>query len=663
MSRRITALTLVLTLLLLTLPFTASAANTFTDIGNSPYQKEILIWTQNGIMRGMTDTTFEPNTPVIRAMMAAIFARIMGYTDIADNTFEDLDPGRWYYQDMLKANAAGVFQGSDGYINPEQPITRAEAVITFARAFMVPESSHRAYGSEDIPSWAVNIVNGMADGGYLQGLFLDGFNYSEPLTREELVKLMNNMAPNFVQKPGNITEVVQGNVLINTGGVTLKNVAISGDVLIAQGAGQDSVTLDGVKVSGTLQVKGGGNSSVAVKGSSVINKISDYRVGGKVRIDTPPAPVPTAAPIVQNAAINGRISDANTGSAIVNASVILKQNNNTVVASTSTDKNGNYTFSNIATGTYAIYVSANGYNDGSISYFAVSASNINNKNLSLSPLGYTLSGTVVDISNNSIVNASVSIRDSRGNQIGSANTINGSFTIPSVPSGYNYYIVATATGYQNYTSNAFNVLANVGNISIPLSKGTFTVSGYVTDNYGTIDGATVYFRNTNSPSSVADIVVYANRNGAWTLGNVTPGSYRAYAGYNGSFSDDIYITVTNSDYANANMKISAPKPTPTPKPGPVGDDYLYGSVNIYIPGGQKGAPYVNVALMVGNGTYSQATTDQYGNFTLYVKGATPGDYRIVVDSYYDYDDDYTYDFNDQYVKLPNTGGSFNFFGY
>lgn len=65
---------------------------------------------------------------------------------------------------------------------------------------------------------------------------------------------------------------------INSGGVTLKNAVIKGDLILAAGIGEGEVLLDHVTVEGRTIVNGGGENSIVIQDSTMnqvmVQKIS-----------------------------------------------------------------------------------------------------------------------------------------------------------------------------------------------------------------------------------------------------------------------------------------------------------------------------------------------------------------------------------------------------
>jgi hypothetical protein len=89
----------------------------------------------NGLIGG-ANGYIRPDDPMTRAEMATIMVRAFGATEEADiSAFTDVAPSDWFYSSMAKAVAMGAFTGSDGKLNPKNNITREETFAVLARMF------------------------------------------------------------------------------------------------------------------------------------------------------------------------------------------------------------------------------------------------------------------------------------------------------------------------------------------------------------------------------------------------------------------------------------------------------------------------------------------------------------------------------------------------
>ncbi len=266
--KRALPLLLAVCLLFTLLPLPASALITdteypFADASNHWAANQIEEWAIPGVLLGH-DGHFRPNDPITRAELAAVINRVMRYQTAGQNSFSDLSSAAWYYQDVLKLSAAGILQGHGGLVRPEDSITREETAAVFARAFRVEENTGANTKFSDAASisvWAKPLVFGMEAAQYIQGSG-GAFRPGAPITRAEVVTILDNMVRAYYHDVGSQTGKVTGNVLVNTPGVTLKNMTIEGNLYLASGIADGDITLDGVVVFGKTIVLGSKNLTV-----------------------------------------------------------------------------------------------------------------------------------------------------------------------------------------------------------------------------------------------------------------------------------------------------------------------------------------------------------------------------------------------------------------
>ena len=227
----------------------------FSDTSGHWAESAITKWSEKyGIIQGYEDGTFGPDKPITRGAMAGIIDRVMHYqTKSPANTFSDT-AGTIWEEPILKLNAAGVMLGDQGKALLWNDITRQEAVVMMARAFGVPESSSElTYSDADsVGLFARGYVAAMAERGYLTDVKDNAFRPREPITRAEFLNLLDQMVSVLYQTAGSYSSDVSGDLLINCPGVTLQNMTISGDLIIAPGA-TSAVTMEAVTVKGSIR--------------------------------------------------------------------------------------------------------------------------------------------------------------------------------------------------------------------------------------------------------------------------------------------------------------------------------------------------------------------------------------------------------------------------
>ncbi len=271
-------------ILLLSFIVPVSAA-TFRDTQGHWAQEAVENWNANGVVSGY-DGAFRPNDAVTRAEFATMIDNMVKYVETGDNPFTDLSAEKWYYDALIKLNAAGVMNGSDGKALPDRPITRQEAAVIVAKAFGIEGGSadFAFTDADEIAGWAADAVNALVANKIVTGTPDGAFKPLANLTRAEAVTMFDNFVRKLIASPGEYSEDVQGNLVVNSADVVLSDMSISGDLYVTQGVGEGEVTLNNVEIAGDVFVSGGGENSIIfnsvdVKGALVVNKYN-----GKVRI-------------------------------------------------------------------------------------------------------------------------------------------------------------------------------------------------------------------------------------------------------------------------------------------------------------------------------------------------------------------------------------------
>ena len=269
---------LVLTAALL-VPNGAYAANVkdFSDFPTDWSASAMSQAVENGLLGGY-DGKILPKGALTRAEMATIINRAFGATQKADlSGYTDVASDAWYYGDMAKAVKMGTFVGAGaGKLNPSQQITREEAFVVLARAFEVGTAdaqSLAAYSdAAEVSEWARQAVAAMVAEGYVSGF--DGkLSPKATITRAEFAAIMSKMVASYVTDATTINQDVDGNLVVRSAGVTLKDMTVKGDLILADGLGKGSATLDNVTVTGRVIIRGGGENSVKFNQSTVKEQV------------------------------------------------------------------------------------------------------------------------------------------------------------------------------------------------------------------------------------------------------------------------------------------------------------------------------------------------------------------------------------------------------
>lgn len=211
---------------------------------------------QNGLLNG-SDGKILPKGLLTRAQMATMVNRAFASSAKASLTsFTDMVPGVWHYDEMAKSVRMGVFQGADGKLNPNDPITREQAFAVLARAFGLADgkasSLDKFSDGAQVSSWARGAVAALVEQGYVTGA--DGaLNPQSYITRAEFAQVMDALVAAYGDQDLK-DQTVEGNLILRTNS-TLENVTVKGDLILADGV--SAASLKNVTVTGRLVVRGG----------------------------------------------------------------------------------------------------------------------------------------------------------------------------------------------------------------------------------------------------------------------------------------------------------------------------------------------------------------------------------------------------------------------
>lgn len=252
------------------LPSNAFAADLsqYRDFPNDWSAKSLEQAIDDGLLNG-SNGMIDAKGLLTRAQMAAIVSRAFGAAKTASlDDYRDVLPSAWYYSDMGKAVKMGAFQGANGLLNPDAPITREEAFTVLARAFALEGSGSATLkdfvDGGTVSSWASESVAALVAGGYVNGA--NGMlNLKNNITRAEFAKVITGMAASYVGAEGVSGKTVEGNMIVRESGASLSGMTINGDLIIADSA--DKVSLDNVKVTGRIVIRGGADA-VSIKNTT-----------------------------------------------------------------------------------------------------------------------------------------------------------------------------------------------------------------------------------------------------------------------------------------------------------------------------------------------------------------------------------------------------------
>ena len=153
-----------------------------------------------GYFKGVSDTAFDPEGTLTRAMLVTVLARAAGAEtdDNASTGFSDVAVGTWYTGAVAWAAENGVVTGDgDGTFAPDRAATRQETATIFLRLLKLlnktlPEIEEVKTFTDaaDIAAWAEEAVETMQTAGVLTGYPDGSFKPEKGVTRAEAAAIL-----------------------------------------------------------------------------------------------------------------------------------------------------------------------------------------------------------------------------------------------------------------------------------------------------------------------------------------------------------------------------------------------------------------------------------------------------------------------------------------
>jgi large repetitive protein len=245
--------------------------------------------------------------------------------------------------------------------------------------------------------------------------------------------------------------------------------------------------------------------------------------------------------------ITGKVTLSSSSLGVANATVIVLDGNQNIIGEATTGADGSYSVAFPQSEQPAtLKADAVGYQEYS---GTVSASNGNGTdNISLMGQG-NVKGIVLNQSNSPVSGATISVIDGSGNTLATTTSASdGSYSLSGVPAG----IITLQASVQHFVSDT-----ETEDVS---STSTSTVNFNINLNYGIVQGTITDGNNNNVGGAAVSLIdgsghvvttVYSNANGAYSIGNVTPGQYTVKVSANG------YQTVTQNETVGDGQTVQA----------------------------------------------------------------------------------------------------------
>lgn len=219
-----TGLILLVGILLATSVF----ASGFTDTQGHWAEASIDRWAEAGIVNGVGEGSFDPDSPLTLGQTAQILSRLFNLTESADLAgITGITGEEWYAEPVAQCLAAGLLTAENNEIHPEEQVSRGEFFVLMAKALGVGKADAGKLAFKDAdklsPEDAGTIV-ALVEMGVVKGVDVGVLAPEEPITRASALTVLDRLIGVYINKDGKYEASRTGVTL-----VAAKNVELTGD--------------------------------------------------------------------------------------------------------------------------------------------------------------------------------------------------------------------------------------------------------------------------------------------------------------------------------------------------------------------------------------------------------------------------------------------------
>ena len=182
----------------------------FVDVTEDKWYYDAVAYVyQQGIMVGMSETTFEPNTTVNRAQVVQMLYNLEGQPQVSgDSGFSDIWDGQWYAKAVAWVSANDVVAGyEDGTFRPTRAVTReefAQILYNYAKCKGYGLSASADLGkfpdSGQVSSWAETALGWANGNGLINGHDDGRLDPKGSTIRAQAASILMNFDKGFAQE-------------------------------------------------------------------------------------------------------------------------------------------------------------------------------------------------------------------------------------------------------------------------------------------------------------------------------------------------------------------------------------------------------------------------------------------------------------------------------
>ncbi len=151
-----------------------------------------------GYISGYEDKTFKPNKGVTRYEVSSIIFRLLENPNAYDakqaTVYNDVEYSQWYGKAVTTLSALGILHGyEDGTFRGEKTITRAEFITVLSLIHPLKEGGKTNFGDVPEDAWYYKYLQSAISYGWVSGYQDRTFRPNQPITRAEAVVILNRI--------------------------------------------------------------------------------------------------------------------------------------------------------------------------------------------------------------------------------------------------------------------------------------------------------------------------------------------------------------------------------------------------------------------------------------------------------------------------------------
>jgi|GEM_PF-277172 len=275
---------LLVFIMIFTMAMPTNALGIDKDYSGHWAEGTIKSWLDNSYVTGYPDGSFKPEGLVTRAEFVKMVNNLFGYTETSNVSFTDINQNDWFYQEVQIAFKAGYIDGvSKTKFAPNDKLTREQAAVIISKIMKLNESSQSAEiftDSNTISSWAKDYVGSAYEAKLIKGYNDNSFRPQDPIKRAEaIVTLDRSLNMEFADLIVDTADTIIENKIVNNlhitkevgnGEVTLKNVTIKGELLV-EGGGLNTIIIEDSIVNKLTTNKEDGKVRILIEGETSVD--------------------------------------------------------------------------------------------------------------------------------------------------------------------------------------------------------------------------------------------------------------------------------------------------------------------------------------------------------------------------------------------------------